>query len=62
VAAGKPPGKIYDCLSNNREREKYWAEKSIESNGQIDSKFPNGQKEKIVILDSILVEMLQIIV
>jgi len=39
------PDKIYECLTSDREREKFWVEKSIESDGGIFLLFPNGQKQ-----------------
>ncbi|MBS0000354.1 MAG: hypothetical protein KFF73_15335 [Cyclobacteriaceae bacterium] len=36
------PQKLFKCLTADGEREKYWAEKSVELDGKIFFTFPNG--------------------
>ena len=46
------PETVYHLLSSDEGRSRFWAESAIETNGQIDFKFPDGQMWRGKILDA----------
>jgi len=53
IKLSSSPEKIYELLSTNHGREKFWVEKSVESNKIVTFYFPNGAIENCRILKKV---------
>ena len=46
-----PPDKVFDLLTSDQGREKFWAEKSVANENKFELTFPNGETTEVFVVE-----------